>query len=943
MSAAAALDAALSRLGSSNVVAIREFLFASPSCRESDVARLSRAPCDALVALNLCVDVLDHPKSRTTNLSSSVESFDTSSHDSVQSILLYPENVHDVFETGICVQRTRKKSNALDADDLALQNQEYHVALGRFVRNIETHDITCVVDAGCRPVYRANDTQASKPASVNSSLGHVPALPECGSICVDNPDCANVSCTSRAASATNAGTVPVLRLQCVRSITDTTRWVYTALFDANRLRSGGDEYSALLASEAALLQRPSCNLCGSDGRCSSLCSAAPEPLKPPRASLKDAVTSHASRSGHVFRGEAVACFCAPLESFNGAISNLNSSCLSGSDSDREFVTSSRQISVRTERLHNSELANLLRHSAVRLCLDGGMCSKQQYSAEHIQVPATRKSPVPEASTKEANNVHRQSWDHWSRKRSRYVEESCVTEEGPSSHLGKQAVKYFRPQPVQISTKLRHGSCTPTIDKDNTVGRDPSETEVPNKYRFSKSEIKHEPGKGLALVRNPVFPVDLKPVSFHASIKEESGANDGRGDRLSSLFHQMPTSRRLLSGSIRSLPMSAPGFAQPFLSSGRPALPPLQRSQALSSDPRASRFHLPASVSRGGDSFSGDSAGPQRLTKSSLSDILSSGSPSGDTQPALSKDEHRHHGAGQYFCSSNQARGGWRPTDSMAKHAFAAGHSPRAPLEQVNAPDSSALSRVTGVTPSYSAFSAGISAYKMPPAEFAGSNRSSVSPKDPAWKVRYNGSDLAPASGQIPDNNCYFPPSSSAHVAPPCSDDRISTAKLSPVLPRSLSHVPPTGTHREVLGIASVDRFAGEKFPQPGGTLSDVPSTVQQQFPPAGVYHAGSRSEREIHSAASLPSGMAALHPGAAASSRQMGTTPSEEERAAKRLSRKMKNREAAARSNLKRKQRDDALKAAVHDGRDRLRQLRETHLRLLEENASMKALLGRLN
>jgi hypothetical protein len=65
-----------------------------------------------------------------------------------------------------------------------------------------------------------------------------------------------------------------------------------------------------------------------------------------------------------------------------------------------------------------------------------------------------------------------------------------------------------------------------------------------------------------------------------------------------------------------------------------------------------------------------------------------------------------------------------------------------------------------------------------------------------------------------------------------------------------------------------------------------------------------------------------------------------EARDRKRLERKMKNREAAARSNLRRKQRDDALKKAVAEGRVRVVDLRATEDTLRAENVRLRELLG---
>lgn len=69
-------------------------------------------------------------------------------------------------------------------------------------------------------------------------------------------------------------------------------------------------------------------------------------------------------------------------------------------------------------------------------------------------------------------------------------------------------------------------------------------------------------------------------------------------------------------------------------------------------------------------------------------------------------------------------------------------------------------------------------------------------------------------------------------------------------------------------------------------------------------------------------------------------TSVEDARAAKKLVRKMKNREAAARSNLRRKQRDDALKTDVSEGRSRLQALGARERALRAENARLRTLLA---
>jgi hypothetical protein len=65
----------------------------------------------------------------------------------------------------------------------------------------------------------------------------------------------------------------------------------------------------------------------------------------------------------------------------------------------------------------------------------------------------------------------------------------------------------------------------------------------------------------------------------------------------------------------------------------------------------------------------------------------------------------------------------------------------------------------------------------------------------------------------------------------------------------------------------------------------------------------------------------------------------DELRAAKRMLRKVKNREAAARSNLRRKIRDDALKADVASIRERVHRLRGRAESLRAENGRMRAML----
>lgn len=63
------------------------------------------------------------------------------------------------------------------------------------------------------------------------------------------------------------------------------------------------------------------------------------------------------------------------------------------------------------------------------------------------------------------------------------------------------------------------------------------------------------------------------------------------------------------------------------------------------------------------------------------------------------------------------------------------------------------------------------------------------------------------------------------------------------------------------------------------------------------------------------------------------------EREARRELRITKNRQAAARSNLRRKQQNDSLKAALAAARNRALQLRDRHLKLREENLSLKIAL----
>lgn len=63
------------------------------------------------------------------------------------------------------------------------------------------------------------------------------------------------------------------------------------------------------------------------------------------------------------------------------------------------------------------------------------------------------------------------------------------------------------------------------------------------------------------------------------------------------------------------------------------------------------------------------------------------------------------------------------------------------------------------------------------------------------------------------------------------------------------------------------------------------------------------------------------------------------EREARRELRIAKNRQAAARSNLRRKQQNDSLKAALAAARNRALQLRDRHLKLREENLSLKMAL----
>lgn len=65
----------------------------------------------------------------------------------------------------------------------------------------------------------------------------------------------------------------------------------------------------------------------------------------------------------------------------------------------------------------------------------------------------------------------------------------------------------------------------------------------------------------------------------------------------------------------------------------------------------------------------------------------------------------------------------------------------------------------------------------------------------------------------------------------------------------------------------------------------------------------------------------------------------EEIRASKKLVRKMKNREAAARSNLRRKQRDDALKANVLEGRKKIESLSARERDLRRENNMLRKMV----
>jgi hypothetical protein len=66
----------------------------------------------------------------------------------------------------------------------------------------------------------------------------------------------------------------------------------------------------------------------------------------------------------------------------------------------------------------------------------------------------------------------------------------------------------------------------------------------------------------------------------------------------------------------------------------------------------------------------------------------------------------------------------------------------------------------------------------------------------------------------------------------------------------------------------------------------------------------------------------------------------DEIRAAKRMLRKVKNREAAARSNQRRKVRDDALKADVASIRERVHHLRNRAESLRVENGHLRGLLS---
>jgi hypothetical protein len=481
--------------------------------------------------------------------------------------------------------------------------------------------------------------------------------------------------------------------------------------------------------------------------------------------------------------------------------------------------------------------------------------------------------------------------------------------------------------------------------------------LPNIADMSRSEL------DVAPVLPPItFAAPTSSRSLSLSYLDASGGGSATGDGDSGSAHPLPSPAASRSGAAvtadSSPRPSSRHMEQPYPEATQPGHAESRRRERRARRPRPAVRGVPNPGYHAMDEDVVQSVAPSSAHYSSS--LLSVTSPAGAMKPAASNAAWPRNGVLPVGTTDDIAYGQLRPPQGQpgATGQFDGGTRERVDATRPrDGPYPVSYAYPTGVmanasaggvaVPYYPTASAavGVHGYGAPHVDVAGHERT----QPPAGRDIYRGGlEAGPAGVQ------YSVGSAMTAASPMPAGSPMPETARPPYAPIHYYGSSPVGVagHGASAPVPAAVDVGHENVTVPGqhagpgsgyghvpGGAGDVGSGRRHTMvPEGGMYGSGGGGGVPYGHMAAVSLGSRQCGSDAVASLARAATV--DEIRAAKRMLRKVKNREAAARSNQRRKVRDDALKADVSSIRERVHHLRNHAESLRVENGRLRGLLS---